>query len=96
MTFEPASGEGTHRHHGEAVNGCEVDRRGDEGAADSHAFEIIGDLGVDQHEPVAVTPVRELGGVSVDRRFETAGGLVVHDVHQPNATACRTEARENV
>ena len=81
VTFEPASCERALGHHRQAVFGGIVDRGGDQRAAESVAFELLGYLGVDQDQAIAVTPVGQLGAMPVNGSLETPGLRIVDDLH---------------
>src|SRR5690349_10175574 len=90
VTFEPAAGERAERHDGQALARRTVDRRGDKPAPYTVVFEFLGNLGVDQGQPVAVAVVDEFGQVPADPDLETGLGLVVgnrifiaHAGHRP-------------
>src|SRR6516164_2608237 len=70
-------------------NGAIVSRR-DQPATDALAFEFLGDLGVDQGQPVPAAVVNEFGQVPAGPDLEPGPGLVVdnrifiaHAAHRP-------------
>ena len=79
MALEPSVRERAHRDEREPLVNGPVDGGGHEAPSDALAFELLGYLGVDEREAIALEVVDELGEAAVDLELETTFGLVVDD-----------------
>jgi hypothetical protein len=79
VAFQPLAGKRAERHDRQALARRAVDRGGDQPAPHAVAFEFLGDLGVDQGQPVPVAVVAEFGQLPAGPDLEPGLGLVVGD-----------------
>src|SRR4029077_8426238 len=79
MAFQPAAGERAEWHDRQALASGPVDGRDDQPPPESPALEFLGNLGVDENQPVPVAVVAEFGEMAALGDLESGRGLVVGD-----------------
>jgi hypothetical protein len=79
VSLEPAASEWAHRDDREPIADRPLDGRAHEAPSDALAFELLGNLGVDEREAITLEVVDELGEAAVDLELEPTFGLVVDD-----------------
>src|SRR5256885_2258813 len=95
MLLQPAPGERTVRHDRQVLAPRPVQRGPDEDTTEAASAQLLGHLGVDEHEPVAVEVVDELGGVAVLDEDEALLVGVVFDGAQRTRTIVSTSPEPN-